>query len=335
MSGARVSLAALLGAAALSFAGCVQTDDDVTVKADGSGSFTESMVVDLGASAELAEAMKAMGPARGGGGGRNGGDQPPEPPMPPPPGTPPPEEGASPTDAPKPPSDMLERLRKRWKDVTGLEVTKSTTETKDGKAHIRFEATFTTLEAYASATGIEMGSSLVKHDDGSYTLKFEMRGPGRGGRGGAGRGTPGMGDAPPGGMEDGSPGMEGGEVPPGAPGGPGGTGGMGGMGGMMQPLLEKYLTGLQYVRKLKLPGTIVETNGTKSEDGTTVTWKLTYDDLKGGALEPQSVTFKGEGLDLKPFTVKRSARRSLLGPAGPGGRGGRGAPGAPGGGEGK
>lgn len=332
---ARLPLAALLGAA-LSFAGCVKTDDDVTVKPDGSGSFTESMVVDLGASAELAEAMKAMGPLRGPRGGMNGADQPPEPPMPPPPGAPPPEEGAKPADAPQPPADPLDRLKARWKDVTGLEVTKATTETKDGKAHLRIEATFQTLEAYAQATGIEMGSTLVKNDDGSYTLTFEMRYPGRGRRPDGGRRDgSGMGEGPPGGMEDGAPGMEGGEAPPG-----GGAGGMGAMGGMMQPLLEKHMTGLEFTRKLRLPGSIVETNGMKSEDGTTVSWKLTYDDLKGGKPEPQTVRFKGEGLDLKPFTVRRSPRRTWMGggPGGPGGRdgpGAPGAPGAPGGGEGR
>ena len=108
---------------------------------------------------------------------------------------------------------------------------------------------------------------------------------------------------------------------PRAPGGMGGPAGARGMGAMM-PLLAKHVTGLVWRRKPgRLPGPIVETNGTKGEDGTTVSWKLAWDDLKDGKAEAQSVTFKGEGLDLKPFTVRRSARRTWMGD-GPGGRGG-------------
>lgn len=69
------------------------------------------------------------------------------------------------------------------------------------------------------------------------------------------------------------------------------------------------------------------------EDGTTVSWKLAWDDLKDGKAEAQSVPFKGEGLDLKPFTVRRSARRTWMGggPGAPGAPGGPRAPGGPGG----
>lgn len=332
MTRARPFLRAALCAAAFALAGCVQTDDDVTVKADGSGSFTETTVLDLAAVAAIQEEMKAL-PDFGRGPGMDGGEKPPAPPTPPP-GDP----GAGPApEAPKPPTDPVERMKARWKDVPGLEVTNATTETKEGKAHVRLEAKFQTLEAYAQATNIEMGASLVKNEDGSYTLKFELRGPGRGGRGGERRDGPGMGEGQPGGMDEGgmeggTPGMDGGDAPRGpGPGGPGGTGGMGGMGGPMAPLFEKHMAGLEFTRKLKLPGPIVETNGTKGEDGS-VSWKLTYEEIKAGKVEPQSVTFQGEGLDLKPFTVKRSARRTfgLGGPGGPGGRGGRGGPGGPG-----
>ncbi len=333
MTRARHFAVTLLGVATFWFAGCAKTTDDVAVKADGSGSFTESTDIDMTAAAELGEAMRAFGPGMG------GGERPPEPTPAEPGKSPepgrPPEPGAKPgpdaagADAPKPPADPLERMKLRWKDIPGLEVTKASSAAKDGRTSIQIEATFKTLEAYAQATNIEMGSTLVKNDDGSYTLKFELRGQGRNGRpGGERRGGPGMGDGPPGGMEDG--GMDGGGMEPAAPGMEGGDaprGPGGGMGAMMSPLFDKYMTGLEFTRRLKLPGTIVETNGTKSEDGTTVSWKLTYDDIKGGKVEPQSVTFKGEGLDLKPFTVKRSARRTFMG--GPGGPVAPGAPGSP------
>jgi hypothetical protein len=351
MTRARLPLAALLGVASLGFVGC-KISDDVVVKADGSGAFTESTTIDVEAMTQLREAMKAFGPPRGRGPGMDGGDKPPEPTTPTPtePGSPPAPD-AKPAGPVPVPTDPLERMKARWKDIPGLEVTKATSETKDGKQTVEVEATFKTLEAYAQASGLPMGSTLVKNEDGSYTLTFDLRLGGRGGRpDGERRHGPGMGEGQPGGMEDGGmegggmeptpPGMEGGDSPRG-PGG--GMGGMGGMGAMMLPLFEKYMAGTELTRKLKLPGTIVETNGTKSEDGTTVTWKITADDLKagmtGGKFEPQTVTFKGEGLDLKPFTAKRSARREFMGggPGGPGAPGGPVSPGGPGapGGDGK
>lgn len=319
----------LLYATALALVGCVKTHDDVTVKADGSGSFSESTVMDLAAAAALGDGMKEMGGMFGGGmGGMGGGGMPPGPGTPPPgtpptpePGAKPPEGGAAPGGPTPPPTDPVERIKQRYKDIPGLEVTKFAPEMKDGKMNLTVEATFKTLEDYAKASGIEMGSSLVKNDDGSYTLQFEGRFGGRGGRrDSAPHGEPGM-DGEPG--MGGEPGMAGEPGMDGAPGGPGGPGGA--MMGAMMPMLEKYLAGLEWTRTLKLPGTIVETNGTRSEDGSSVTWKLTFADMKDGKAAPQTVTFKGDGLDLKPFTVKRSARRGFMG----GGRGGPGGPGGP------
>ena len=322
MHRARSIQAALVGVAALGLGGCVQASDDVTVKNDGSGSYTESMELDLNAMTEMRAAMKEMmsgfpggpgGPGRPPGAGMDGGDKPPTP-----------GDGATPTEpvkppeAPKLPEDPLEKMKARWKDIPGLEVTKSTSEMKDGKATLHVEANFKTLEAYAQASGLDMGADLVKNEDGSYTLKFEGkfgmgRGPGR--PDGAPHDGPGMGEEPPAGMDGAPPaGMDGD-----APRGPGGMD----MGARMKPLVEQFMKGLKLTRKLKLPGTVGETNGTKSEDGSTVTWTVTYEDILAGKVAPQAVTFKGEGLDLKPFVVKRSARRSFMGGGGmpPGGGG--------------
>ena len=52
-----------------------------------------------------------------------------------------------------------------------------------------------------------------------------------------------------------------------------------------------------------MPGTVVETNGTKSEDGKSVTWSAGWKDVKEGKVV-RTVTFKGEGLTLKPFHVR-------------------------------
>jgi len=317
MNGARSIQVALLGVAALSLGGCVQASDDVTVKNDGSGSYTESMELDLNAMTEMRAAMKGMmagfpgGPGGPPGAGMDGGDKPPTP-----------GDGATPTEpvkppeAPKLPEDPLEKMKARWKDIPGLEVTKSTSDMKDGKAAVHVEANFKTLEAYAQASGLDMGADLVKNEDGSYTLKFEGKfgmGRGKGGPDGVPHGAPGMGAEPPAGMDGAPPaGMDGD-----APRGPGGMD----MAARMLPLVEQYMKGMKLTRKLKLPGTVGETNGAKSEDGSTVTWTLTYEDVVAGKVAPQTVTFKGEGLDLKPFVVKRSARRSLMGGGGmpPGG----------------
>jgi hypothetical protein len=65
-------------------------------------------------------------------------------------------------------------------------------------------------------------------------------------------------------------------------------------------MFEPFFATLATRRTLKLPGEVVETNGTKSEDGTSVTWSAGYDDLMNkGVLH--RVAFRGEGIEWKPF----------------------------------
>lgn len=75
----------------------------------------------------------------------------------------------------------------------------------------------------------------------------------------------------------------------------------------MAPMLEPFLGSMEIATSITLPGAITETNGTKSEDGMTVSWKMGFKDLIGGKAGPQKVTFKGEGLELKPFKYTPSA----------------------------
>jgi hypothetical protein len=70
---------------------------------------------------------------------------------------------------------------------------------------------------------------------------------------------------------------------------------------MLSAMLEPYAASLEMAQSITVPGTIVETNGTKSEDGSTVSWKVGFKDVFGGK-GVQKVTFKGDGLDLKAFT---------------------------------
>ena len=271
----RPFLVAAVGAFALLLSACIKLSDDATVKADGSGSFSTTTTIDLSAMKGIEAAFKGMGPASPGGAdaGMDGaGDKP---------------------AAPKK-EDPLEEMKKEWKGIEGLELTKATSEEKDGKINIAAEANFKTLEAYARASSTEMNASLKKNADGSYTLKFssdeDAAPPADAAMGdGAGMDAPAMGEDP-----------------------------AAGMAAAFMPMLEPFMKDLEMKRKLTLPGTIVETNGTKGDDGSTVSWKITFADVKTGKLPAQTVTFKGEGLDLKPFSIKREHKMGGGGmPGGP------------------
>lgn len=249
---------AMLLAASLALAGCIKQSNDVTVADDGSGTYTETIVLDLAA-------MKGLEDALGGPGG--GKDAP------------------TTGDAKKGPAndDPLEKLKKEWKGIEGLEVTKATSEQKDGKTNVVVEAKFKTLEAYARATGMEMNADLTKNEDGSWTLKFTSN-------------------------------TKQGETAPAAPGAP--KDDAADFAKQMMPMLEPFMKDLEVTRKLTLPGTIVSTDGVKDEEGTSVTWKVTWADIqKVGDFPAQTVTFKGDDLELKPFSVKRA---HAGGPGGPG-----------------
>ena len=60
---------------------------------------------------------------------------------------------------------------------------------------------------------------------------------------------------------------------------------------------------------LELPGAIVETNGTKAESGTSVSWKLVTKDLFRKGAGDFSVTFQGEGLALEAFEYTQPAEK--------------------------
>lgn len=233
----------LLLVPSLALAGCVLQTDEVKVSADGSGGYTESVTLDMKAMNGITEQLDGMfgsKPADGAG-----------------------MDGAKPAEREKM-EDPLEKLKKQWKGVEGLEVTKATSEEKDGKVQIAIEAKFKTLEAYARATGFEMNAELKKNENGSFTLRFFS---GRTQEGGGG-------DAE--------------------------------MAAAFVPMLEPHMKGLEMTRTLALPGKVVETNGKTAEDGSTVTWKVTWDDVKKGLDVPaQTVTFRGDGLTLKAFSIER------------------------------
>jgi hypothetical protein len=74
-----------------------------------------------------------------------------------------------------------------------------------------------------------------------------------------------------------------------------------GMMEMMKGMFEPYMEGLDVSVTLTVPGTITETNGTKNEAGNSVTWKFNFDSMTAKDAIKSTVSFKGEGLTLKPF----------------------------------
>lgn len=85
-------------------------------------------------------------------------------------------------------------------------------------------------------------------------------------------------------------------------------GGMGeeaaGMVEMMKGMFEPYMEGMELSATITVPGTITATNGTKNEAGNAVTWKFDFERMMAQEAILSSVSFKGEGLTLKPFHLK-------------------------------
>src|SRR5262245_23883672 len=123
-------VAGAFAASALLLVGCIKESDEVTVKADGSGTYSENMSLDLSACKGVAEAMKKEmgGPAA--------------------------MDGDKPAKEDKP--DPLGEMKERVKGIEGLEVVSATADEKDGRLTMKAEVKFKTLEAYAKASGLEM-----------------------------------------------------------------------------------------------------------------------------------------------------------------------------------
>jgi hypothetical protein len=255
---------AISATAALGLAGCIQSEDQATLLADGSGTMSQTVTMDLAKMKELEDLLKAFGGGAGAEGGEGG------------------------MDLGKAMEEMLSEktLREQLKTSPGVEVKKLTSETKEGKRVVNMDLAFADFSSLGKGGFQTTGVELKKNDDGSWTLTFE--------------------------------GLSGGGMPGGAPGAgaPGGEGAEGGMPpGMdmsaMMGMLEPYFGGLSIQRKITVPGTIVSSNGTAGEDGKSVSWKVTWKDIAAGATAKDgkgpghmTVTFKGDGLTLKPFAYK-------------------------------
>ena len=260
-------LAALASACVAAFGtvGCIKSDDKTTLAKDGSGSVDVTITVDMSKIKEMKDMFGAMMPQT------------------PPPAATPGMEGEPAMGEPAAPKEddfstqfSREEVEKDLKKYEGLELKDYANETKDGKQVVHMVIAFKSWEnlCKSGATG-NKAITLTKAEDGSYTIVFDaMGGQGPGADAGAG--------ADAGGMD---------------------------MSAML-PMFEPFLSGLEFKSAITLPGTIVETNGTKSEDGATVSWAMGWKEIAAAMKEKKKdgtlmkVTFKGEGIDLKPFSFK-------------------------------
>jgi len=266
----RAFLATVLAAsAALGLTGCLQTEEQTTLNANGSGAMTQTWTLDLAKVKELDELLKMVGMSGPGAPslpGMTGG-----------------------VDLAKIEHLLMseEVLRQQLKDTPGVEVKRLVSETKDGRRVTNVDLAFADFAALSKGGFLTTGVEMKKNDDGTWTLAFDGLGAMRDLMGGMGGGAGGAGGA-------GAPGM-----PPGID--------MTAMMGMLEP----YFATFALQRKITLPGKVVSTNGTASEDGKSVEWKLAYKDLTAGPAVNDgkgpgymTVTFKGDALTLTPFAYK-------------------------------
>ena len=159
----------------------------------------------------------------------------------------------------------LEEIQEKAKQVPGLQIRNAKTERR---VIMDFEAVFADWSTLGQARMFPGSAELAKNADGTYTFTLDMMAGQKFGGGEPGADSGGMGMDPQ----------------------------------MIAAMLEPMLGSLEFRQSLTLPGSIVETNGTKSEDGMTVSWKVGFKDLMGGkGANLMKVTFKGDGLEIKPF----------------------------------
>ncbi|MCC7138615.1 MAG: hypothetical protein IT460_09345 [Planctomycetes bacterium] len=265
MTASRAARALVAVALAVLGTACMQNETKTTILADGSGTCTDTITIDIEKTRQLLETAKMFGVGGPGGPGGPGAPQLPDD-----------------LDVEK----MLEgsfgeaTLKAELAATPGVSVKSVSSEVKNGKRVAKREFAFSGFDALGRAAFRTMTAELRKNDDGSWTLDMDAMGPMRGMLGG------------------------------GANGAQGGFGGFdaGAMMGMMADLLGDFGSKATFT----FPGTVTETNGTKGEDGKSVTWSFSVEDLKKASSDPtkapgrMTATFKGEGLMLKPFKYSPS-----------------------------
>ena len=157
---ARWSCAAVL-AASSALVSCAKTEDKVRIEADGSGTFSQAIVVDVAALKQLLELKRSFG----------GGGMPDEAPV----------DGAG-TD-PLADFDLpfggVDDLKERAKGIEGIKLSKAVQETKDSKITVSVEGAFADLPSLAKLGLLDFGFcavELAKGAEGAWTLTLDPSG---------------------------------------------------------------------------------------------------------------------------------------------------------------
>lgn len=243
-------------------AGCLEADEKVTLKADGSGTIRGTYVADMPKFKELIDMAKMLAPQQPG--------------------------------APELGEALPNPFHRSWfersaKGVKGLAITGGATNEKDGKRTTTIEARFTSLEAAAKGGAFFASSITLAAYEPKDAKKDAAKPPVTTGDGGEG--------------DDGGEGAErpkawkltleeaylqtmGGFEPQ-----------------QILPAFEQQLSGATISRSFTLPGKVIETNGKLGEDGRSVRWTVTYDDIIEGKDLSMVVVFENaDGMNLKAFS---------------------------------
>ena len=154
----RPAFALLATFAALALPGCMQNETSTTLLADGSGTASDTVIVDIERTKQLIETAKMFGGMQQGGGGP----------------------GGLPADLDV--EKMLEAnygkaaLEAQLKETPGVEVKSVTSELKEGKRIAKREFAFSGFDALGAAAFQTMTAELKKNDDGSWTLEMDALG---------------------------------------------------------------------------------------------------------------------------------------------------------------
>ncbi len=73
---------------------------------------------------------------------------------------------------------------------------------------------------------------------------------------------------------------------------------------MVKGMFEPFMGEFEMLLTVTVPGQVTDTNGTKDAAGSTVTWKMGFEDMLDSKKRTQTITFKAEGATLKPFHLR-------------------------------
>ena len=266
---------ALVVAGAFAQTGCIQSDAKTALNADGSGTQTDTMSIDIQKIKDLMEMGKAFGggsPGGPGGGAPGGGAGPAIPDM----------DIEKGMDA----AFTEDEIRKQMKEIPGVEIKNVKTEKKDGKRTVMTEIAFkdfSTLGKGNQSTAVD----LVKNEDGTWTLTYDSMG-GQGGALSGGGGKEGGAEGMPAGMD------------------------MSAMLPMLEPFIGTLEMKRAITLPGEIVETNgVKGEDGKSVSWKFTFKDMATPAKDGKAVGAMMVRFKGDGLSLKPFSYKPDPKEAM------------------------